>query len=118
VAAANTDAKELKRADFDVWVQPIGPLFDPQRVLLRRIFFIDSDRTRYVSVGYYPARNYDVLLEFGGSMIKPIALTEANVRTLAEHLPTLCEKCAVTNNTSAKTVISNCLPLVLIVPPD
>jgi hypothetical protein len=59
---------------------------------LRRIFFIDSDRTIYVSVGYYPARSYAVFVEFGGSRVKPIALTEANVRTLAEHIPTLCEK--------------------------
>jgi hypothetical protein len=66
VASANTDASEPKRASFDVWVLPVSSLFDPQRVLLRRIFFIDSDRTRYVSVVYYPARNYDVLVEFGG----------------------------------------------------
>jgi hypothetical protein len=93
VAAASIEtASQLKRAAFDVWVQPISPLFDPRRVLLRRIFFIDSDRTRYVSVGYCSARSYDVLVEFGGSRVKSIALTEANVRTLAEHLPTLCEK--------------------------
>jgi hypothetical protein len=59
---------------------------------LRRIFFIDCDWTRYVSVGYYPSRNYAVLVEFGGSSFKPIVLTEANVRNLAEQLPTLCEK--------------------------
>jgi hypothetical protein len=48
---------EPKRAAF---VQPISPLFVPSMVLLRRIFFIDADKTRYVSVGFYPARNYDV----------------------------------------------------------
>jgi hypothetical protein len=90
--ASTEAANQPKRAAFDIWVQPVSPLFDPWRVLLRRIFFIDSDKTRYVSVGYYPARNYSVLVEFGGSRIKPIALTEANVRTLAEHLPTLCKK--------------------------
>jgi hypothetical protein len=91
MATAITEAaSQRKRTAFDVWVQPISPLLDPQRLLLRRIFFIDYDRTRLVSVGYYPARSYEVLVEFGGSRVKPIALTEANVRTLALHLPTLC----------------------------
>jgi hypothetical protein len=39
--------------------QPISPLFVPSMVLLRLIFFID--KTRYV--GFYPARNYDVLVD-------------------------------------------------------
>jgi hypothetical protein len=88
--ASTEAANQPKRAAFDVCVQPVSPLFDPRRDLLRRIFFIDSDRNRYVSVGYYPARNYSVLVEFGSSRVNPIALTEANVRSLAEHLPTLC----------------------------
>ena len=29
---------------------PASPTFDPQRVLLRRLFFINSDKTKYVSV--------------------------------------------------------------------
>ena len=44
---------------------PNNPAFDPKRVLLRRLFFINDVRTKYVSVGFYPARNYLPLLEFG-----------------------------------------------------
>jgi len=44
---------------------PASSAFDPQRVLLRRIFFIKSDRTKYVSVGFYPSRDYQLLVEFG-----------------------------------------------------
>ena len=40
-------------------------LFDPNRVLLRRVFFLDHDKTRYISVGFYPARNYQPLVEIG-----------------------------------------------------
>ena len=43
---------------------PNNPAFDPQRVLLRRLFFINEDRTKYVSVGFNPARDYLPLVEF------------------------------------------------------
>jgi len=39
--------------------------FDPKRALLRRMFFINEDETKYVSVGFYPARDYQTLVEFG-----------------------------------------------------
>jgi len=44
---------------------PASPNFDRQRVLLRRLFFINFDRTKYVSVRFYPARDYQPLLDFG-----------------------------------------------------
>ena len=31
---------------------------DPKRVLLRRVFFVDGDTTKYVSVGFYLTRDY------------------------------------------------------------
>ena len=62
-------------------------LFDPNRVLLRRVFFLDSDKTRYISVGYYPSRNYQPLVEIGTPKQHPILLTDHHVSTLAEHLP-------------------------------
>ena len=69
---------------------PASPAFDPQRVLLRRIFFINSDRTKYVSVGFYPAPDYQPLVEFGairrgGS--KSIVLKDEHIDTLADSLP-------------------------------
>jgi len=68
--------------------------FDPQRVLLRRPFFINANKTNNVSVGFYPARDYDPLLEFGvirscGS--KSIILTDKQVYTLAQCLPTITD---------------------------
>jgi hypothetical protein len=68
----------------------IQPLFDPHKVLLRRIFFLDSDRTEYLFVGVYPAKGYDALLEFGGCKQTPILLKEPEIQTLAFHLPILC----------------------------
>ena len=43
---------------------PVSPAFDPKRVLLRRLSFINAKRNKYVSVGYYPAREYQPLVEF------------------------------------------------------
>ena len=37
---------------------PVNPGFDPKRVLLRRMFFINEDKTKFVSVGFYPSRDY------------------------------------------------------------
>jgi hypothetical protein len=34
-------------------------------LLLHRLFFINEDRTKYVSVGFYPAPDYLPLVEFG-----------------------------------------------------
>jgi len=39
-----------------------SPAFDPQIVLLGRLFFINSDRTNYVSDGFYPALDYQPLV--------------------------------------------------------
>ena len=66
-----------------------SPAFDPQSVLLRRLFFINSDSTKYVSVGFYPARDYQPLVEFGairsgGS--KFIILKDEHIDTLADCL--------------------------------
>ena len=42
-----------------------NPAFDPKRVLLRRLFFIKEDRTKYVSVGTYAAGDYLPLVQLG-----------------------------------------------------
>ena len=33
-------------------------LANPNRAMLRRVFFIAEDKSKFVSVGYYPARGY------------------------------------------------------------
>jgi hypothetical protein len=67
---------DLYSSNSDGGNLPVGSstLFEPQRLLLRGLFFINSDRTKYVSVGIYPGRDYDVLLEFGGCKQTPIFL--------------------------------------------
>jgi hypothetical protein len=79
----------------------ISPAFDPNRVLLRRVFFTDEDKTGYISVGFYPARNYQPLVEFGHiKREKPtiLVLNDRHVKTLTEILPRICEfLCRVEN---------------------
>ena len=77
------DSKRSSPAVQDI-VASIGP-----RVLLRRVYFQNKARTRYVSVGFYPAENYQVLAENMGPRISPIILTEQHVRMLMENLPAL-----------------------------
>ena len=72
-------------------IEAVSPEFDPKRVLLRRVFFIDEDETRYVSVGCYPTQNYQPRIEFGGPRMKPIILMDQHVATLAECLSSICE---------------------------
>jgi len=63
--AAPTDAQVVtdgSGGDLDTtkvtYTEATSLLFDPNKVLLRRVFFLDPDKTRYISVGYYPSRNY------------------------------------------------------------
>ena len=69
------------------YVEVNSLLFHPNRVLLRRVFFLDADKTKYISVGFYPSRNYQPLVELGSPKVTPIPITDSHVRTLAEHLP-------------------------------
>jgi hypothetical protein len=65
-------------------------LEQPLQVLLRHVFFLNSEKSKYVSVGYYPTRFYRVLIEFGGAHLSPI-IDEQHLSTLSEHLSKLCE---------------------------
>jgi len=69
---------------------PPNPAFDPKRVLLPPMFLINEDKTKYVSVGCYPASDYQTLVEFGairrGGSKCPI-LADEQVAALAEILP-------------------------------
>ena len=62
-------------------------LFDPNKFLLRRVFILDPEKTKCISVGFYPARNYQPLVEIGSPKSTPIVLTDQHVKTLPEHLP-------------------------------
>ena len=73
------------------YVEVVSPAFDPNRVLLRRIFFLNNDKSKYVLVGFYPAQNYQPLVEFGGAKLLPMLLTSDYVAAMAERLPGLVE---------------------------
>jgi len=65
----------------------ISPAFDPNRVLLSRVIFIGAEKKKYISIGFYPTRNYQPLMELGGPEKIPIILTDNHIRFLVEHLP-------------------------------
>ena len=73
------------------FVEIVSPAFDPNRVLLRRLFFLNDEKSKYVSVGFYPAQNYLPLVEFGGAKLLPMLLTSDHVAIMAERLPALVE---------------------------
>jgi len=80
-------------AEFDTCnflIEAVSPEIDPKRALLRRVF-IDENKTRYISVGFYPTQNYRTMVEFGVSKIKPVILTEQHVATMVICLPKICE---------------------------
>ena len=62
-------------------------LINPKNVLLRRIFFLEPEKTKYISVGFYPARHYQPMVEIGSPKPAPVILTDQHVKTLSEHLP-------------------------------
>ena len=68
-------------------VQPI----DLKTVLLCRVFFLNDDKSRYVSVGFYPAHNLQPLVDFGGTRLLPLILTSEYDNIVAERLPGLFE---------------------------
>ena len=61
-------------------------LFEPNKVLLRRVSFLDPEKTKYISVELYPARNYQPLVEIGSPKSTRIVLTD-QVKIISEHLP-------------------------------
>ena len=72
-----------------VIAEHLSPEFDPNRVLLRRTFFVNPEKSKYVSVAFYPIKNYTPLVEFGGARLKPITLMKQHVDTLFAHLDKL-----------------------------
>jgi len=62
-------------------------LIDRNKILLRRVFFLDHEKPKYISVGFYPARQYQPMVEIGSPKSTPVVLTDQYVKTLSEHLP-------------------------------
>ena len=76
-------------------------LANPNTALLRRVFFIAEDKSKFVSVGYYPARGYQPLAEFGGAK-KPLLLDVQQLQTMAENIATLCNALSTKEHFSKK----------------
>jgi len=62
-----------------------------ERVLLRRVYFLNSDRSKYVCLSFYPDRGYRAFFELDGVRQAPVVLPPFLILTLALHLPKLCE---------------------------
>jgi hypothetical protein len=97
-AASNTPATRKKRIEklepfnkYNYW--PAHPAFNPERQLLRRLFFINENQTKYVSICFYPARVYLPQGEFGvvrrGEGPKTLIISYEQVDAMAEVLPIL-----------------------------
>jgi hypothetical protein len=67
-------------------IDALSAAFDTSSVLLRRLFFVNADRTKYVRIGFYPSRNYETFLEFGGAKEMPVILAQQHVTTLGKRL--------------------------------
>ena len=63
-----------------------------ESVLLRRIYFLNSDRSKYVCLAFYPSRGNRAFLELGGVRQAPVVLPPSLIPTLVLHLPILCER--------------------------
>jgi len=70
-------------------IEGISPALDPNRAVLRRVFFLNDDRNNYVSVAFYPAQGYTALVEFGTAKNARLRLTEQHFTMLTKHLPGL-----------------------------
>ena len=96
----NVETPEIDICSFSV-EEGISPAFDLNRALLRRVFFLDENKTQYVSVAFYPSMGYMPMVEFGGSKIGPIRLSVQQVMALVEYLPRLSDaSCANAHYTS------------------
>ena len=54
-------------------IEGINPTLDPNRALLRRVFFLNDDHSKYCSVAFYPAQGYAALVEFGTTKNAPVS---------------------------------------------
>ena len=91
------DSKRVRALELDTCLEVVtSALSNPNRAMLRRVFFIAGDKSKYVSVGFYPARGYQPLAEFGGTKKLPLLLNAQQLQTMAENIAALCN--ALTTN--------------------
>jgi hypothetical protein len=94
--------KRVRAPEFDTCLEVVSTaLANPNIALLRRVFFVAKDKSKYVSVGYYPAHCYQPLAEFGGTKKLPLLLNAQQLQTMADNIAALCN--ALSPNEHYKT---------------
>lgn len=63
----------------------------PEHVLLGRVYFMNNEKSKYVSVGGSSRSLLQPCVEFGAPRRTPVVLTSYYLSTLSQHLPKLCE---------------------------
>jgi hypothetical protein len=86
------DPRRVRAPEINTCLDTIATTFsNPNRALLRRVFFVAVDKSKYVSVAYYPARDYQPLADFGGTKKLPLLLNVQQLQTVAENIAVLCD---------------------------
>jgi hypothetical protein len=90
------------------WISaPTQTAVDPwdllTRALLRRLFFLKKEKSGYVSIGFYPAHDYQIFVEFGGRRTTPITPPNNMWRLWRNICPSYVKLCTMVNVTYTKT---------------
>jgi len=70
--------------------------------MLRCVFFIAEDKSKFLSLGHYPARGYQPLAEFGGAKELPLLLNAQQLQTMADNIAALCNALSTNEHFSTK----------------
>ena len=98
-----TDPKSVPEPELDTCLDVVSTaLANPNRAILRRVFFIAEDKSKFVSVGFFPARGYQPLAEFGGAKKLPLLLNAPQLQTMADNIAALCNALATNEQFSTK----------------
>jgi hypothetical protein len=103
------NSKLIRAPEIDTcysFVEAVSPAFDPNRVLLRQVFFIREDKAKCVSVEYYPAKDYQPFVELDGANKAPLILNDNTCGAWPNNCHTCVKRCVTTDITVAKTGIS------------
>ena len=57
----SSTASEL---DSCTYLEVVSPAFVPNRVLLYRVFYLNEEKSKHISVGLYPAHIYHPMVEY------------------------------------------------------
>ena len=86
------DPRRVRAPEPDTSLEAVATtLSNPIRALIRRVFFAAEDKSKYVSVAYYPARDYQPLAENGGAKKLPPLLNVQQLQTMADNITAMCD---------------------------